>query len=55
MDEDGNAVPAKTGNKGKQNKGDSMELVEYSPDELAAVDKDMLNAEITQLEGKSAL
>ena len=29
-----------------------MELVEYSPDELSAVDKDMLNAEITQLEGE---
>ena len=31
---------------------ESNELVEYSPDELRAVDKEMLNAEITQLEGK---
>ena len=30
-----------------------MELVEYSPDELRAVDKEMLNAEISQLEGES--
>lgn len=29
-----------------------MELVEYSPDELRSVDKEMLNAEITQLEGE---
>jgi len=30
----------------------SMELVEYSPDELRDVDKEMLSAEITQLEGR---
>jgi len=34
----------------KRNKN---ELVEYSPDELRSVDKEMLNAEITQLEGMS--
>lgn len=34
----------------KRPKNDSMELVEYSPDELRSVDKEMLNAEITQLE-----
>ena len=32
-----------------------MELVEYRPDELQSVDKEMLNAEITQLEGASLL
>lgn len=37
----------------KKRKNDSMELVEYSPDELRSVDKEMLNAEITQLEGGS--
>jgi structural maintenance of chromosome 4 len=37
----------------KKRKNDSMELVEYSPDELQSVDKEMLNAEITQLEGES--
>jgi hypothetical protein len=31
-----------------------MELPEYSTDELRTVDKEMLNAEITQLEGMSA-
>ena len=36
----------------KKRSGDSMELVEYSPDELRAVDKEMLNAEISQLEGE---
>lgn len=38
--------------KRKKRKGDSMELVEYSADELRSVDKDLLNAEITQLEGE---
>lgn len=36
--------------KHNQPKNDSMELVEYSQDELRSVDKEMLNAEITQLE-----
>jgi len=39
----------------KKSKNDSFELVEYSPDELRSVDKEMLNAEITQLEGRSEL
>lgn len=39
----------------KKPSNDSMELVEYSPDELRAVDKEMLNAEITQLEGEPAV
>jgi structural maintenance of chromosome 4 len=38
----------------KRSKNDSMELPEYSTDELRTVDKEMLNAEITQLEGMSA-
>lgn len=33
-------------------KAESTELVEYSPDELQDVNKDILNAEITQLEGE---
>ena len=37
--------------KPKKRSADSMELVEYSPDELQTVDKELLNAEITQLEG----
>jgi len=37
----------------KRNKNETLELVEYSPDELRSVDKEMLNAEITQLEGMS--
>ncbi|GFZ50178.1 hypothetical protein JCM24511_07933 [Saitozyma sp. JCM 24511] len=36
----------------KKRKNEPTELVEYSPDELRAVDKEMLNAEITQLEGE---
>lgn len=32
-----------------------MELPEYSTDELRTVDKEMLNAEITQLEGMSVI
>jgi structural maintenance of chromosome 4 len=35
----------------KRKNNDTTELVEYSPDELREVDKEMLNAEITQLEG----
>lgn len=35
----------------KKRKAESMEMVEYSPDELQSVDREMLNAEITQLEG----
>lgn len=35
----------------KKSKAEPLELVEYSPDELRSVDKEMLNAEITQLEG----
>ena len=34
-------------------KEDSFQLVEHSPDELEAVNRDVLNAEITQLEGRS--
>ncbi|CAD6578745.1 MAG: hypothetical protein TREMPRED_002256 [Tremellales sp. Tagirdzhanova-0007] len=34
----------------KKGKTESFELVEYSPDELRSVDREMLNAEITQLE-----
>jgi structural maintenance of chromosome 4 len=37
----------------KRQKNQPLELVEYSPDELSAVDKEMLNAEITQLEGEN--
>jgi structural maintenance of chromosome 4 len=33
-------------------KAEPTELVEYSPDELQGVNKDILNAEITQLEGQ---
>lgn len=33
-------------------KAESTELVEYSPDELQDVNKDILNADITQLEGE---
>jgi structural maintenance of chromosome 4 len=33
-------------------KEDSFQLVEHSPDELEAVNRDVLNAEITQLEGR---
>lgn len=33
-------------------KAEPTELVEYSPDELQDVNKDILNAEITQLEGE---
>jgi len=36
-------------------KEDSFQLVEHSPDELEAVNRDVLNAEITQLEGRSTL
>ncbi|RSH93703.1 hypothetical protein EHS25_006350 [Saitozyma podzolica] len=39
----------------KKRKNEPTELVEYSPDELRAVDKEMLNAEITQLEGEFCL
>ncbi len=39
---------------GKKSKNEPLELVEYSRDELRSVDKEMLNAEITQLEGQSA-
>jgi hypothetical protein len=36
----------------KKRKGtESMDLVEFSPDELRSVDRELLNAEITQLEG----
>lgn len=42
-EETAEASPKKTSN-------NSMELVEYSPDELRAVDKDLLNGEIAQLE-----
>ncbi len=38
----------------KKSKANSHELVEYSPDELEDVNKELLNAEITQLEGKSS-
>ncbi|KAL7424908.1 Structural maintenance of chromosomes protein 4 [Cryptotrichosporon argae] len=38
----------------KKAKHDSLELVEYSPDELQDVDKDILNGEITQLEEETA-
>jgi structural maintenance of chromosome 4 len=41
--------PAPPANK---RKNEPTELVEDSPDELRAVDKEMLNAEITQLEGE---
>ncbi|WWC73446.1 uncharacterized protein I206_107416 [Kwoniella pini CBS 10737] len=34
----------------KKKKEDTTELVEYSPDELREVDKELLNAEITELE-----
>lgn len=40
--------------KAKQPRNDSLELVEYSPDELRAVDKDILNGEITALEEEIA-
>lgn len=33
-------------------KAETTELVEYTPDELQEVNKDILNAEITQLEGE---
>lgn len=36
-------------------KSEANELVEYSPDELQDVNKDVLNAEITELEGKKIL
>ncbi|KAK8849453.1 hypothetical protein IAR55_004786 [Kwoniella newhampshirensis] len=36
--------------KPKKQKRDPLELVEYSPDELQEVDKELLNAEITELE-----
>lgn len=38
----------------KKSSKNSMELDEYSPDELRGVDKEMLSAEITQLEGELA-
>lgn len=40
--------------KQKKSKNDSFELVEYSPDELRGVDKDILTAEITALEEETA-
>ncbi|TXT13312.1 hypothetical protein VHUM_00679 [Vanrija humicola] len=40
--------------KQKKSKNDSLELVEYSPDELRGVDKDLLTAEITALEEETA-
>lgn len=39
----------------KKRKNETFDLVEYSQDELRAVDKEMLNAEIVQLEGMSSL
>jgi len=42
------AAPATPKRKGPRN--DTTELVEYSPDELRSVDKNLLTAEITQLE-----
>lgn len=48
-DEDAPRKPAK-----KSAKNDSLELPEYSPDELADVDKDMLTGEITALEEEIA-
>lgn len=48
-DDDGaEAAPATPKRKGPRN--DTTELVEYSPDELRSVDKNLLTAEITQLE-----
>jgi structural maintenance of chromosome 4 len=47
---EGEAGPVEKSKKKRSN--DSMELVEYSPDELRSVDKELLNAEITQLEGE---
>lgn len=46
---------AEGGEAAPQNKSrnEPLELAEYSPDELRSVDKEMLNAEITQLEGQS--
>jgi structural maintenance of chromosome 4 len=41
---------AQTTPKRKQARNDTTELVEYSPDELRSVDKNLLTAEITQLE-----
>jgi structural maintenance of chromosome 4 len=38
--------------KKEKSKIETNELVEYSPDELQEVNKDILNAEITQLEGE---
>lgn len=51
--EEGEEASAPVGKpKRKRRKAETFELVEYSPDELATVDKELLNAEITQLEGR---
>lgn len=50
--EDAEDAPAPAESKRRRRKNETFELVEYSSDELAGVDKEMLNAEITQLEGK---
>ncbi|KAL1408278.1 Structural maintenance of chromosomes protein 4 [Vanrija albida] len=51
---DGDAEADDAEPKQKKSKHDSLELVEYSPDELRGVDKDILTAEITALEEETA-
>ncbi|WWD20077.1 hypothetical protein CI109_104551 [Kwoniella shandongensis] len=48
--EDGDAAVEKAERPTKKRRQDPLELVEYSPDELREVDKELLNAEITELE-----
>jgi structural maintenance of chromosome 4 len=49
-DADGEAEVGSSTPKRKGPRNDTTELVEYSPDELRSVDKNLLTAEITQLE-----
>ncbi|KAJ9119749.1 hypothetical protein QFC22_003459 [Naganishia vaughanmartiniae] len=49
------SVEEKAAPKMEKVKSEPNELGEYSPDELQDVNKDVLNAEITQLEGKTQL
>lgn len=48
--EEGEAAEGSATPKRKQPRNDTTELVEYSADELRSVDKNLLTAEITQLE-----
>lgn len=48
--DEGEATPRRK--KSKKVRNDNLELVEYSPDELREVNKDVLNGEISVLEGE---